>query len=243
MLQLLLDETEFETTIYATLFDRSLVDAKGWRARRSEVSTREKKKRITVTADIASSGHLVVRISPRRYAGYGKWDWAGEWRNDRSFAYEPAGQGKRPADELLFFRDARDLTKDFSDGFRLRSRNDDFDEMRRLHAQVIVLRYWKAVLRLAFHFEVAVGSYPAAALNGHPRGPTLDVIDAVDAYRQQTEASFEAFERTFGHPPDRVWEVCASHRSERIARRTAVAARQLSDQQGFTSPSGQALPK
>ncbi|MHC4042869.1 hypothetical protein [Bradyrhizobium sp. 23AC] len=215
LLQLLLDDTEFETTIYATLFDRSFVDAKGWRARRLEVGTREKKKRITVTAEMTSSGHLSVRISPRRYAGYGKWGWAGEWRSDRSFACEQAGQGNRPADELLFFRDARELIKDFSDGIRLRTRNDDFDEIRRLHAQTIVLRFWKAALRLAFHFEVAVESYPTAAPNGRPRGPALEVINAVDAYRQQTEANFEAFERTIGHPPDRVWEICASRRSER----------------------------
>src|SRR5437667_44174 len=83
----------------------------------------------------------------------------------------------RPADELLFFHGAVNLTKDFSDGLRLRLRNDDFDEIRRLHAQVIVLRFWKAVLHLAFHFDVAVRTYPVAP-NGLPRGPALDVIDA-----------------------------------------------------------------
>jgi hypothetical protein len=227
LLHLLLDESEFETTVYASLFDRSFVDAKGWRARRSDVSTGEKKHRITVTAGMTSPGNLSIRISPHRYAGYGKWGWADEWRNDRTFGYEQAGYGERPADELLFFRGSRDLTEDFSDGFRLRLRNDDFDEIRRLHAQVIVLRFWKAVLRLAFHFDVAVQSYPATAPNGPPRGPALDVIDAVDAYRQQTVARFEAFETTTGHPPDRVWEVCASHRSQRGHFYREEAARAL----------------
>lgn len=226
LLQVLLDETEFETAIYASLFDRSFADAKGLRARRSEVGARGHQKRITVTARMTSPGDLSVRIVPHRYFGRGKWGWAREWRQN-SFSREPHGYRGRPADELLFLRGCTALTKDLSGGFRLRGRNDDLDEIRRLHAQVIVLRFWKAVLRLAFHFDVAVESYPAIAADGPPRAPALDVIDAVDAHRQHTKALFEAFETTTGHPPDRVWEICASHRSQRDHFHLDEAARTL----------------
>lgn len=200
LLCLLLDESEFKTTVYASLFDRSLVDAKAWRARRSGVGARDMKKRITVTAGMTSAGNMSVRVSPHRYAGHGKWGSAGEWRTDRTFADDEAGCGGRPADELLFFHGAVNLTKDFSDGLRLRLRNDDFDEIRRLHARVIVLRFWKAVLHLAFHFDVAVRTYPAAP-NGLPRGPALDVIDAVDAHRQQPKRASKPSRRRPGILP------------------------------------------
>lgn len=90
-----------------------------------------------------------------------------------------------------------------------------------------MLRFWKAVLRLAFHFDVAVQSYPATVPDGPPRGPALELIDAVDAYRKQTLARFEAFETTTGHFPDRVWEICASRRSQRGHFYREEAARAL----------------
>jgi hypothetical protein len=71
LLRLLLEEREFEATVYASLFDRSFVDAKGRRARRSNANTRNYKRRITVTAGMTSPSSLSVRISLRRYGGYG----------------------------------------------------------------------------------------------------------------------------------------------------------------------------
>ncbi|WFU21140.1 hypothetical protein QA649_23790 [Bradyrhizobium sp. CB1717] len=195
LLRLLLDDSEFYTAAYASLFDRT------------DVKTRDYGRRLTVKAGMTSAGNLSVRISTRRYAGYG--DSLDKKRSEPTFAHE----NKRPSNELLSFPGARDLTKDLSEALRVRVRNDDLDEIRRLHARVIVLRFWKAVLRLAFHFDVTVESYPVAATNGPSRGSALNVIDAVDAHRQQTEIRFKAFEKTTGYSPDRVWEVCGSHRS------------------------------
>lgn len=199
LLRLLLDDSEFYTAAYASLFDRS------------DVKTRGYKRRLTVKAGMTSAGNLSVRISARRYAGLG--DSLDKQRGEPTFGHEQAANGNHSSNELLSFPGARDLTKDLSDGLRVRVRNDDLDEIRRLHARVIVLRFWRTVLRLAFHFDVTVESYPAAATNGPSRGSALNVIDAVDAHRQQTEIRFKAFETTTGNSPDRVWEVCGSHRS------------------------------